>query len=414
MKQGNSLDNSAFNKDLLLIVIPLYNHGATVRAVAEGCLRHHDRVLVVDDGSSDGGVEQLAGLPVTLLRHGDNRGKGDAILTAAQWATKQGMRHLITIDADGQHLPDDLPRFFDALAQQPLAIHVGCRDFAAANVPASSRFGRQFSNFWLRVQTGCRLGDVQSGFRAYPLTLLQYLRFSTHRYAFEVEVLVKACWAGVPLADVPIQVYYAPGRERISHFDKLRDNLRLSWLNTQLCLRSIAPWPHRKLPGAPLAQVRPPVSWRYPLQSLRGLLAQNISPGRLGWTMALGVLLGALPLIACHTVVTLFVAGYLGVNRYLAVAAGNLCMPPLVPALCIEVGYYLRHGHWLTEVSLQTLGTEALQRVYEWFLGSLLVGPFLAVISGLLVYGISRWLQCCVGGQGSAVSCGEQQDGRLS
>lgn len=378
----------ALDKKQVLVVVPLYNHAATLRDVVERCLAQHPQVVVVDDGSSDDGAAVVADLPVTVLRHAQNRGKGAAILTAADYARQQGMSHLITLDADAQHYPEDLPQFFSAIEQQPLAIHVGYRDFSAANVPASSQFGRQFSNFWLRVQTGCRLADVQSGYRVYPLAVLQHLKFTDCRYSFEVEVLVKASWAGVPLHDVPIQVYYAPGKQRISHFDKVADNVRLSWLNTRLCLRSIAPWPHKPLVKA----ARPPVSWRRPLQSLRNLLAQNVSPQRLGWTMALGILLGALPLIACHTVVTLFVAGFLGLNRYLAVAAGNLCMPPLVPALCIEVGYYLRHGQWLTDISFHTLGTQCLERVWEWLLGSLLVGPVLAAIGGLVVYAVSAVL----------------------
>ncbi|MCD6526352.1 MAG: DUF2062 domain-containing protein, partial [Desulfuromonas sp.] len=293
---------------------------------------------------------------------------------------------IITIDADAQHYPEDLPLFFQAIAEQPLAIHVGYRDFSVKGIPRSSIFGRHFSNFWLRVQTGCRIGDAQSGYRAYPLALLDHLQFTDCRYSFEVEVLVKACWAGVPLSDVSIQVYYAPGSERISHFDKVRDNVRLSWLNTRLCLRSIAPWPHKRLIKGGLKGDWPVVTWRQPLQSLRNLLALNVTPRRLAWTMAFGVFLGTLPLIACHTVVTLFVAGFLGLNRYLAVAAGNLCMPPLVPALCIEVGYYLRHGQWLTDINVQTLGAQCVQRVWEWFLGSLLVGPLLAAVGGVVVY----------------------------
>lgn len=373
----------------ILVVVPLYNHGATLRDVVQRCLQQHPHVVVVDDGSSDGGAQNVADLPVTVLSHAVNRGKGEAILTAADFARQQGFSHLVTIDADAQHHPEDLPLFFDAIENQPLAIYVGLRDFDCENIPKSSRFGRQFSNFWLRVETGCKLGDVQSGYRAYPLQVLDHLTFTDQRYSFEVEVLVKACWAGVALFDVPIQVYYAPGNERISHFDKLRDNIRLAWLNNRLCLRSIAPWPHKKL----VKPEQPPFSWRHPLRSLRQLLAQDISPYKLALAMAIGLLLGTLPLIACHTVVTLFVAGYIGVNRYLAVAAGNLCMPPLVPALCIEMGYYLRNGSWLTEISFQTLGTQCLDRVFEWFLGSLILGPLFALIGGFIVYMITRWMQ---------------------
>lgn len=372
----------------ILVVVPVYNHAATLRDVVQRCLQQKARVLVVDDGSSDAGAGVVEDLPITVVRHPKNLGKGAAILTAAAEAQRLGMSHIVTIDADAQHYPEDLPLFFQAIAAQPLAIHVGYRDFSVNDVPRSSVFGRQFSNFWLRVQTGCRLADAQSGYRAYPLAVLDHLSFTDCRYSFEVEVLVKASWSGVPLADVPIQVYYAPGEERISHFDKVRDNVRLSWLNTRLCMRSIAPWPHKRL----IKGDRPVVTWRRPLQSLRGLMAQNVTPRRLAWTMAFGVFLGALPLIACHTVVTLFVAGFLGLNRYLAVAAGNLCMPPLVPAMCIEVGYYLRHGQWLTDISFQTLGAQCFERIYEWFLGSLIVGPLLAAVCGVLVYFVASGL----------------------
>jgi len=382
----NNVDS---NQQQILVVVPLYNHGATVRDVVDRCLKQHPYVLVVDDGSCDGGANDLSDLPVTVLKHEVNRGKGQAILTAEDYARQHDFSHVVTIDADGQHHPEDLPLFFAAIESEPLAIYVGLRDFDVANIPTSSRFGRQFSNFWLRVETGCKLGDVQSGYRAYPVRVLDHLTFTDLRFSFEVEVLVKACWAGVPLYDVPIQVYYAPGSERVSHFDKLKDNMRLAWLNNRLCLRSIAPWPHKRLVKAE----QPPFSWRQPLKSLRNLLAQDISPSKLALAMAIGLLLGTLPLIACHTVVTLFVAGFVGVNRYLAVAAGNLCMPPLVPALCIEVGYYLRHGKWLTEISFQTLGAQCLDRVFEWFLGSLILGPLFALFGGLVVYVLTRWMQ---------------------
>ncbi len=373
----------------ILVVIPLYNHRATIRDVAQRCLLQTPHLLIVDDGSSDDGADTLADLPLTSERHAQNRGKGAAILTAATIARQRGYTHIVTIDADAQHLPEDLPLFFQAVNDEPLAIYVGKRDFSVANVPKSSSFGRQFSNFWLRVETGCKLGDVQSGFRAYPLVVLEHLKFTDNRFSFEVEVLVKGCWAGIPLNDIPIQVYYPAAAERVSHFKKISDNIALSWLNMRLCLRSIAPWPHKRL----IRAERPLFSWRQPLQSLRNLLVQDVSPAKLGVAMALGLLLGTLPLIACHTVVTLFAAGFIGVNRYLAVAAGNLCMPPLVPALCIEIGYYLRNGKWLTDISFETLGTQGLDRMYEWLLGSLILAPLLAVIGGLLVYGVSRWLQ---------------------
>jgi len=87
----------------ILVAVPLYNHAATLRCVVEGVLAAGFEALVVDDGSTDGGAEILAGLPVQVIRHPENLGKGRAILTAAVEAARQGKRYLVTIDADGQH-----------------------------------------------------------------------------------------------------------------------------------------------------------------------------------------------------------------------------------------------------------------------------------------------------------------------
>lgn len=377
-----------------LVVIPVYNHGATLRQVVEGALRQHSRVLVVDDGSREPVAPLLHGLGVELLRHERNRGKGAALLTAASWGLERGCSHMITLDADGQHDPADLPRFFAAIAEHPRALLVGHRNFDQAGIPGSSRFGRRFSNFWLRLQTGSRLKDSQSGFRAYPLLLFKHLNFWTRRYNFEVEVLVRGAWAGLELRDVDISVYYPPGAERISHFRGFMDNWRLTLLNTHLTLRSVVPWPHRRIVTRTAAGQQPEtVTVAHPLRSLRRLLQEHSTPGGLAIAAGIGVLLGTLPLLFCHTLAILFACSFFGLNKPAAVGSSQLCMPPIVPALCIEVGYYLRHGQWLTEISLQTLGYQALQRLLEWFYGSLLLAPLLAVVVGGLTLILAKLVQ---------------------
>ncbi|PLY07910.1 MAG: DUF2062 domain-containing protein [Desulfuromonas sp.] len=375
----------------VLAVIPLYNHGATVRAVAEKTLAILPDLLVVDDGSSDDGAKTLVDLPLTLLQHEQNCGKGAALMSAAEYAKQHGFSHILTLDADGQHDPADIPGMLEVLEQDPRAIVVGKRDFDQESIPGSSRFGRGFSNFWLRLQTGKILGDTQSGFRTYPLYVLEGLSIWTRRYNFEIEVLVRAAWAGVPLRDAPISVYYPPGKERISHFRGFMDNWRLTLLNTHLTLRSIVPWPHRKLIHETQDQAR--VSIFHPVRSLRTLLTENSSPLQLAYAAFVGVFLGALPLLFAHTISILFAAGFLRLNKVAAVGASQLCMPPLVPALCIELGYYLLNGHWLTEFTLETLGYQGLQRLWEWLLGSLLLGPLLGGLTALVVYLVAHSLR---------------------
>jgi len=370
----------------VLVVIPVYNHGATLRSVVEGVLALHEHVLVVDDGSDDVPPEALAGLSVRLVRHARNQGKGAAIRTGASEARVMGMSHIVTIDADGQHDPADLPAFFNAIAQDENSIIIGARDFNTANVPGSSRFGRKFSNFWLRVQTGVVISDVQSGFRAYPLAVLEKLHLTENHYSFEVEVLVRAAWAGFRLNEVDIAVYYPPKGERISHFRAFMDNLRLSLLNTRFTLRAIMPVPHRKFGQDETGAISP----IHPIKSLRILLADDATPMDLGLATALGMFLGTIPLIGVHSISILLVAGWFRLNKIVGLGVSQLCMPPFVPALCIEAGYFLRHGEFLTEISLRTLGHEALQRIWEWLLGSLILAPALSLVMGFTVFGMAK------------------------
>jgi len=366
-----------------IIVLPVYNHPETIRDMVVRTLEVHDSVLVVDDGSEVSVADLLSGLNVPVLRHAKNMGKGAAILTGAREASKLGMTHIITIDADGQHDPADIKKFIPIIDQNPHAIIVGKRDFENSNAPGSSVFGRSFSNFWMRVHTGRSVGDMQSGFRAYPIAVLERLNLQARRYSFEVEVLVKAAWAGVHILDVDISVFYPPPEKRISHFRGFMDNFRISVLNTKLTLRSITPYPHRKIHFEDSGK---PITVLHPVKSLKALLMENASPEKLAAAGALGVFLGALPLIACHTIVIIIAAAFLRLNRPAALAASQLCIPPFVPALCIEAGHFMRYGKFFTDISLKTIGYQALQRLYEWLIGSFLVGPVMAFIVGLFVY----------------------------
>lgn len=382
----------------ILVAIPVYNHAATLRGVAEAVLRVHPHLLVVDDGSTDmpalsGDIlppeHPLGGLPLFYLRHPENLGKGAAILSAAARAGELGMSHIVTLDADGQHAAGDLPRFFAAVLREPGALFVGVRDFSGQPVPFSARFGRAFSNFWFRVQSSAVLHDTQCGFRAYPLALFDCVRLAERRYSFETEVLVRAAWAGFTVRDLPVSVWYPPPDERISHFDAVADNLRIALLNTRLTMRALMPVPHRKFRAGTDGKI----SMLHPMRSLRMLLAAHETPRALAFSAALGMALGTLPLPGLHSIGILFAAGLLRLNALSALAVSQLCMPPLVPALCIEAGYFLRHGTFLYEISLRTLGYEFLDRALDWVIGSLVLAPVFAAAAGLAIYLPALWLR---------------------
>ena len=216
-------------------VIPTYNNGGTVADVIRGVLQQGLSVLVVDDGSTDGTEEVLKDLPVRVFRHPKNRGKGRALKTGLEEARKLGYRFALTLDADGQHDPADIPALVAAAGERTLV--VGSRNLTAEGMPAGNTFANRFSNFWFTVQTGRKLPDTQTGFRVYPLEDLPSLKLLTSRYEAELTLLVFSAWKGLRLVPVPVRVYYP--EDRVSHFRPFADFFRISVLNTVLCVLAL-------------------------------------------------------------------------------------------------------------------------------------------------------------------------------
>ena len=221
------------------VIIPVYNNAGTITDVVQRTLRYCKDVIVVDDGSTDGSSDSLSELGAVVVRYKDNRGKGYALKTGFKEAKARGFERAITIDADGQHFPEDIPVFAAQAREHPDAMFVGSRNLRMENMPGGNTFANKFSNFWFRIQTGVNLPDTQSGFRLYQLNRIGRLRFLTYRYEAELELLVFQCWKGVPMIPVGIKVYYPPEGERVTHFRPFWDFFRISVLNTALCVLAI-------------------------------------------------------------------------------------------------------------------------------------------------------------------------------
>jgi glycosyltransferase involved in cell wall biosynthesis len=218
------------------IVIPVYNNPNSIKRVIEDTLALDISIIVVDDGSDtpiDSFIDKNSNL--TIIRLDKNRGKGEAIRVGAREAKRRGFEYIITIDGDGQHYPKEVKKLLPLIKDN--SIIIGSRKFKE-DVPNSSKFGRIFSNFWIWVESGEWLSDTQSGFRAYPLSILN-LNLIHNRYDFEIEVLVKHLWSRGSIKEVEIEVYYPPKEKRVSHFDKIKDNIRLSKIHTKLVLQNI-------------------------------------------------------------------------------------------------------------------------------------------------------------------------------
>ena len=216
-------------------VIPTFNNGGTVADVVRGVLAQGLPVFVVDDGSTDDTAQKLEGLDIHVLRHPRNLGKGHALKTGLEEARRRGFRFALTIDADGQHDPADIPALLAAAGERTLV--VGSRNIAADGMPSGSTFANRFSNFWFTVQTLRRLPDTQTGFRVYPLEDLPSLKLLTARYEAELTLLVFSAWKGLKLVPVPVRVYYP--EDRVTHFRPFADFFRISVLNTVLCVLAL-------------------------------------------------------------------------------------------------------------------------------------------------------------------------------
>ncbi|MCX5698241.1 MAG: DUF2062 domain-containing protein [Candidatus Omnitrophica bacterium] len=387
-----SKSNSPVNSDIWC-VIPVFNNKSTVKEVALGCRKYLEHILVVDDGSADADIKALfKNSDIQVLKHPKNLGKGRAIRTALDFIQKQAGKFMLTIDADGQHYPQDIDKFISLLKEDQTSIIIGCRDFKQNNIPGKSQFGRAFSNFWLRLETGAVIGDTQSGLRCYPVKYLSQIKTSGNYYDFETEILTRASWSGLKIREVPINVFYPEPSLRVSSFHPFIDNLRISLMHIRLLGRRLLPIPYSKV--VRLEKTSSPVNiFIHPIKLIKTLLKENDSPLGLASSAGIGIFLGVLPLVSIHILAVLYLTNRLHLNKIMALSIQNLCVPPLVPVACIELGHFMLYRKWLTDVSWQVVFGSIPERLWEWFLGSLILAPILALITAIIIYFITRAIQ---------------------
>jgi uncharacterized protein (DUF2062 family) len=361
------------------IIIPCFNHVTTVAAVAQAALAHAP-VLIVDDGST----LPLPEMPGCLrLRLAKNSGKGAALRAGLNHAAELGFTHAITMDSDGQHFAEDLPKFLELALAQPDAMLVGVRDFFAAGCPTHRRRSNAVSTFWFRVETGVRLGDTQCGFRCYPLALAQKIKTRSGRYAFELEFMVRASWIGTPIVAVPVKCTYEPDQLRQSHFRPVRDLAHITIMNIGLVLQSwFVPRPLR-------------VAWsqgqRWSLRkTVREFFIEHAEkPGELSLAVGLGLFFGIVPIWGFQMIAAAAVAHRCRLNKAITLLASNISIPPLAPFI-VYGGLVL--GHWLFTGKVMHLAPSQVNmasvREYfgQWFVGSVVLAVLAAVAGTILTY----------------------------
>ena len=342
------------------------------------------QLIVVNDGSTDETADILSSYPcatmeVITLPH--NRGKGAALMAGFKQALEMGFDHAITLDSDSQHRAADIPAFLKVLENESPLLLIGSRQLDQENVPGKNRFANRFSSFWFRVETGIRLKDTQSGFRLYPIRELEGMPLFSGKYEFELELLVKAAWKEVPIREIPINVYYPPGGERVSHFRPFRDFLRITLLNFLLLFLG-------------LAYYRPRNMYRkYRSKTLKQIIREDIiksgTPNhRIAFSVAFGIFMGILPIWGYQLVFGFFFAHILKLNKAIFFITANISLPPMIPFILylsyVTGSYVLGDGSWMVDVelNLSSIG----QNLKQYLTGAVVFASIAGVSSGTLSY----------------------------
>ena len=222
-----------YDRHNVVVVIPALNEALRIRGVVEGALAHCDRVIVIDDGSDDGTADCIADLPVTLLRHAVRQGKGASLRDGFAEALRMGAAAVLTMDGDGQHLAEDIPRLLAAGNRHPHCIVIGARLRKRAQQPTYRRLANEFGDWGIAWGCGYRIADTQSGQRLYPAPVAALGDVPGEDFVYEAQILISAARRlGMGVVSVPIESRYAGAgaveKFRKSHFRPLQDLWRIT------------------------------------------------------------------------------------------------------------------------------------------------------------------------------------------
>ena len=365
----------------IVVVIPTYNNGATLATVIDQVREYSQDMIVVNDGSTDKTVSILDSYPeLFVITHPVNQGKGTALKHGLCHARKAGYRYAITIDSDGQHFATDIPKFVQAIEDEPDSLLVGARNLTSDNMPGKNTFANKFSNFWFTLETGLKLQDTQSGYRLYPLQKINVEKwYYTAKYEFELEVLVFTAWNGTPVKNIPVHVYYPPEGERISHFRPFQDFTRISILNTILVLITFL-W---IIPRNFFKKL----SWKNCKQFFSEHITHSKESNmRITAAIMLGIFMGIVPVWGYQIIITLFLAHILKLNKVISVVAANISIPPMIPLI-------LYSSYWTgckvqgvkVDLHISDISIENVKSVIgQYLIGSIIFAIVCSILAGII------------------------------
>ncbi len=358
------------------VVIPTYNNAGTIESVIRDVKEYCKDVIVVNDGSTDSTLNIINNIDgIEYIAYAANHGKGYALRTGLNEAYNKGFQYALTLDSDRQYQADDIPKFVEAIEQEPDTLFIGSRRMSAENTPLINTFATRFSNFWYMVETARKLDDTQSGFRVYPLIPLHGIHFLTTRYEFEMEVIVRAAWQGVKVKNIPIKVNYPPAGKRVSHFKPARDFTRISILNTCLVAWALIIYhPFRFFRW---------LTWK----NIKKFIDHNImhsadSNPRMALSIGWGVMWGMMPVWGWQAIIAIASGYFMRLNKTIVFVGSNISTPPLTPFIIF--GGYCTGGLILSRPILIALRDVTLEGVMNSLLQYVVGSIIFAIIAGLL------------------------------
>lgn len=309
----------------IAVIVPTFNNEGTLGSIITGCKALPYDIIVVNDGSTDSTSDVLREFTdITVISFDVNKGKGAALIAGLRYAAGKGYSHAVTIDSDGQHMPEDILLLIDASLKEPDVLWVGSRNLSASNMPGKNTFANRFSNFWFKIQTGIKMEDTQSGFRIYPLKPIENMKFISGRYELELELLVRYAWKTRCVRNIPVRVIYMPEGERVSHFRPFRDFFRISLLNTLFSLIAfLVYWPYRFF------------RW-FSRENIRNFIRENITHSkesnlRIASAIGTGLFFGIIPIWGYQMALSLVAAHFFKLNKVLVLVFANISIPPMIP-----------------------------------------------------------------------------------
>ena len=366
------------------VIIPTYNNHKTIKSVIDQVLVYTKNIIIVNDGSTDNTPEILKEYNnLKLINLSKNKGKGNALRIGFKCAEKLKYKFAITIDSDGQHFPNDIPVFINALENEinKNVLLIGARDMNQKSVPKKSNFGNKFSNYWFWVETGINLEDTQSGFRLYPLLAIKDISFMTTKFEFEIEVIVKAAWKGIQVKNIPIRVLYKKN-DHVSHFRPVEDFIRISILNTWLVILTF-------IYIKPRNYFRKFINKGSKRFLIDDILCNNDSPRKKALSIALGVFVGISPFWGFHTLIVLFMAIVLKLNKAIAFAFSNVSLPPFIPFIVYisyKIGQFFIGNDYDYSMEEFSENFEIYKNLETYIIGSLLFATSMSIILGSLSF----------------------------